>query len=91
MSFPPWLVLVLRANDIPKTTELVLLGISNTGNTLHNELFVSPLRLKAFQRLIAKCWRGELAAGYGGGEWGGLKTACPSMAADLQFCREQAQ
>jgi len=50
------LVLVLRANDIPKPTELAPLGISNTGNTLHNELFISPLRLKAFQRLIANCW-----------------------------------
>ena len=68
MSFPPWLVLVLRANDIPKTTELVLLGISNTGNTLHNELFISPLRLKAFQRLIAKCWRGNWRRG-AGGDW----------------------
>jgi hypothetical protein len=50
--FPRWSLFALRAGDqFPKRVALGLVGFSHTGNTLHNQLFFSTLRLKALQSL----------------------------------------
>src|ERR1035437_2050183 len=54
---PRWVVFVLRTDEISKRAGWVLLGFSHTGNTLHHQLFISPLRHKMFQRLTPNAGR----------------------------------